>query len=289
MVSRFVPALALALVAFAGVSATSAADDPVVAVVNGANIHLSQVRDAHKHLPAQYQQLPFETIFPGLLESIIDTKLAASDARAQKVQATKEFKDQMTRLEEQVLQRIMLTRKIDKDVTDSAVRDRYAQIAKELNSIEQIQARHILLKTEAEAVAVIAELTKGGDFAALAKTRSTGPSAPEGGDLGFFTRGQMVPEFETVAFALKTGEYTPTPVKTQFGWHVIKVENRRASEVPKFEEVEDGLRNDLSREISASYIAGLREKAKITMFNADGSPVKEGASAKPVEKQPEKK
>jgi len=297
MVSRFVPALAFAFVAFAGVSPASAADDPVVAVVNGANIHRSQVHDAHKHLPAQYQQIPFETIFPGLLESIIDTKLAASDARAQKVQATKEFKDQMTRLEEQVLQRIMLTRKIDKDVTDAAVRDRYAQIAKELNSIEQIQARHILLKTEAEAVAVIAELGKGGDFAALAKTRSTGPSAPEGGDLGFFTRGQMVPEFETAAFALKTGEFTPTPVKTQFGWHVIKVENRRASEVPKFDEVADGLRNDLSREASASYIAGLREKAKITMFNADGSPVTEGASAKPTErpaekpaeKQPEKK
>lgn len=285
MVSRFVPALALALLVFAGVPAASAADDPVVATVNGAKIHLSQVRDAHKLLPAQYQQIPFETIFPGLLESIIDTKLAAADARAQKVEKSKEFKEQMTRLEEQVLQRIMLTRTVDKGVTDAAVRARYAQIAKELNSVEQIQARHILLKTEEDATAVIAELGKGGDFAALAKTRSTGPSAPEGGDLGFFTKGQMVPEFETAAFALKTGEYTQKPVKTQFGWHVIKVEDRRASEVPKFEEVEDGLRNDLSREVGTAYITGLREKAKITMFNTDGSPLKEGA---PV-KEPEKK
>ncbi|MBI2586640.1 MAG: peptidylprolyl isomerase [Rhodospirillales bacterium] len=285
MVSRFVPALALALLVFAGVPAASAADDPVVATVNGAKIHLSQVRDAHKLLPAQYQQIPFETIFPGLLESIIDTKLAAADARAQKVEKSKEFKEQMTRLEEQVLQRIMLTRTVDKGVTDAAVRARYAQIAKELNSVEQIQARHILLKTEEDATAVIAELGKGGDFAALAKTRSTGPSAPEGGDLGFFTKGQMVPEFETAAFALKTGEYTQKPVKTQFGWHVIKVENRRAGEVPKFEEVEDGLRNDLSREVGAAYITGLREKAKISMFNADGSPLKEDSPTKEPEKK----
>jgi len=285
MIFRLVPALALAFVVFAGVPAASAADDPVVAVVNGAKIHLSQVRDAHKHLPAQYQQIPFDTIFPGLVESIIDTKLAAADARAQKVEKSKEFKEQIMRLEEQVLQRIMLTRMVDKGVTEAALRARYAQIAKEMNSVEQIQARHILLKTEADAIAVIAELGKGGDFAALAKTRSTGPSAPEGGDLGFFSKGQMVPEFETAAFALKTGEYTQKPVKTQFGWHAIKIENRRASEVPKFEEVEEGLRGDLSREAGALYINGLREKAKITMFNADGSPIKEGAPAKEPEKK----
>jgi len=222
---------------------------------------------------------------PGLLESMVDTMLTAADARKQKVEKSAEFKQQMKRLEEQVLQRIMLTRMIEKGVTESALRARYDEITKQLSGVEQIQARHILLKTEADAVAVIDELGKGGDFVALAKARSTGPSAPEGGDLGFFSKGQMVPEFEKAAFALKTGEHSRKPVKTQFGWHVIKIENRRASEVPKFEEVEEGLRTDLSREVGAAYVNDLREKAKITMFNADGSPVKDA----PAAKEPEKK
>lgn len=281
MFSRF--ALALALAAAVGVSASLAADDPVVAVVDGAEIHLSDVQEMHKRLPPEYQQVPFQTIFPGLVESMIDTRLAAADARAHKVETSAEFKAQMKRLKDQVLQRIMLTRTIEKDVTEAALRDRYEQIAKELRGVEQIEARHILLKTEADAVAIIGELGKGGDFVTLAKTRSTGPSASEGGNLGFFSKGQMVPEFEKAAFALKSGEYSQTPVKTQFGWHVIKVESRRASQVPKFEEVEEGLRTDLAREAGAAYINGLRKKATITMFKADGSPIKDGETAKEPE------
>ncbi len=288
MISRF--ALALALTVAAAVSTASAAEDPVVAIVDGAKIHLSEVREMHKRLPPQYQQIPFDNIFPGLLESMVDTKLTAADARRQKVDASDEFKQQIERLEEQVLQRIMVNRTIDKGLTDKALRARYEQIAKELRGVEQIQARHILLKTEDDAKAVIAELAKGGDFAALAKTRSTGPSAPEGGDLGYFSKGQMVPEFEKAAFQLKTGEYTQAPVKTQFGWHVIKVENRKASEVPKFEEVEEGLRADLSRELGVAYVTELRKKAKITMFKADGTPAKDDAPAKkPETTEPEKK
>ena len=247
----------------------------MVAVVDGTQIHLSQVREMHRRLPAQYQQLPFETIFTGLVESVIDTKLAAADARKQKLQATPEFKDQMARLEEQVLQRIAFEHAIKEIVTDAAVRARYDKIVKEISGSEQIKVRHILLKTEDEAAKIIEELGKGGDFVKLAKERSTGPSAPSGGDLGFFGKGQMVPEFEKAAFTLKDGEYNKKPVKTEFGWHVMKVEARRKSEAPKFEEAEEGLRNDLSQEAGVSYITKLREKAKITLFNTDGSPLKE--------------
>ena len=266
---------ALALVLAVVGRPASAADDPVVAVVDGVKVQLSQVREMHRQLPAQYQQIPFETIFTGLVESVIDTKLAADDARRQKLQASPEFKDQMARLEEQVLQRFAFEHAIKEIVTDAAVRARYEKIVKEISGNEQIKASHILLKTEADAVKVIEELGKGGDFTKLAKERSTGPSAPAGGDLGFFGKGQMVPEFEKAAFALKDGEYNKKPVQTEFGWHVIKVESRRKSEAPKFEEAEEGLRNDLSQEAGVSYITKLREKAKITLFNADGSPLKE--------------
>jgi peptidyl-prolyl cis-trans isomerase C len=108
---------------------------------------------------------------------------------------------------------------------------------------EQIKARHILVETEDKAKGVIADLKKGGDFAALARERSTGPSASDGGKLGFFGRGQMVPAFEAAAFKLKKGAFTEIPVKTQFGWHVILVEDRKKSEAPSFEDVEKYLRN----------------------------------------------
>lgn len=261
------------LVAAAGYKMVFAAEDPVVATVNGVEIHLTQVKDSYQRLPAQYRQVPFETIFSGLVDSLIDTKLAAEDARRKKVPDEPEFKARLARIEEQVLQRIVLSRAMKAGVTDADIRARYETMIKEMAGNEQIHARHILLETEDAAKAVIADLKKGRDFAALARERSTGPSASEGGDLGFFGKGQMVPAFEKAAFRLEKGQYTETSVKTQFGWHVIKLEDRKKAPVPKFEEVEQGLRNDLSQEVGTVYVNQLRTAAKITRFNADGSPL----------------
>ena len=168
----------------------------------------------------------------------------------------------------------MLSKAMEKLVTDAAVRARYEEEATKLAATEQIQASHILLKTEDEANKVIALLDKGGDFAELAKQKSTGPSATEGGKLGFFGRGQMVPEFEKAAYAMKTGTYTKKAVKTQFGWHVIKVEDRKRPGPASFETMEPELRNALFQETGAAYIAKLRKGAKIALFNLDGTPRK---------------
>ena len=123
-----------------------------------------------------------------------------------------------------------------------------------------------MVKEEKVALAVIVELDKGKDFAELAKTKSTGPSGPTGGDLGYFGRGQMVPAFEKAAFDLDKGMYTTTPVKTQFGYHVIKQEDRRAKAPPAFEEVEQRLRTQLSQAAGAQYMGELRKAAKIEKF-----------------------
>ncbi len=284
MFSRLAAVAVVALfVAAAGFTTVFAAEEPVVATVNGVEIHLTQVKDAYQRLPAQYRQAPFEAIFSGLVDSLIDTQLAAEDARRQKVSDEPEFKAQMARIEEQVLQRIVLSRAMRGGVTDADVRARYETMIKEMAGNEQIQARHILLETEDAAKAVIADLKKGRDFAALARERSTGPSASEGGDLGFFGKGQMVPAFEKAGFGLAKGQYTETPVKTQFGWHVIKLEDRKKASVPKFEEVEQDLRNDLSQEVGTVYVNRLRKAAKITRFNADGSTL-DGADPKAVKK-----
>lgn len=279
MFPRIASAALLALVVTAaGSHPVFAAEDPVVANVNGHDIHLSEVRSAHQRLPQQYQQVPFETIFPGLVDSLIDSRLAAADARRQNLHQGQEFKDQMARIEDQVLQRMVLSKTITEAVSDAALKSRYKEVAEEMSGGEQVKARHILVKTEDKAKAVIADLKKGGDFTALARERSTGPSASDGGNLGFFGRGQMVPAFEAAAFKLKKGAYTETAVKTQFGWHVIMVEDRKKATVPSFEEAEQNLRNELSQEAGTAYINLLRGMAKITRFNADGSPL-DGAAA----------
>lgn len=278
MFPRLAPAALLALsLTAAGSHPGFAAKDPVVATVNGHDILLSDARAAHRRLPEQYQQVPFETIFSGLVDSLIDTRLAAADARRRNLHQQQEFKDQMARIEDQVLQRMVLSKTIKEGVSDADIRSLFKQSAKERAANEQVKVRHILLETEAKAKAVIAELKKGGDFAALARERSTGPSASDGGDLGFFGRGQMVPAFEAAAFKLKKGAFTETSVKTQFGWHVILVEDRKKAEAPSFEDVEQNFRNKLSREAGTAYINRLRGEAKISRFNADGSPL-EGAS-----------
>ena len=130
-----------------------------------------------------------------------------------------------------------------------------------------------LVKTEDEAKAIIKNLRGGADFEATAKEKSTGPSGPNGGDLGFFGKGQMVPEFEKAAFALKKGKITDTPVKTQFGWHIIKVDDRRKSEPPSFDSIKQKLRTEISQEAGSKYVSGLRKEAKIERFDLDGKPL----------------
>lgn len=276
------PAQAAAVAFFVlagGHVSVSAAEDPLVATVNGYEIHLSKVKEAHDRLPQQYRQVPFETIFSGLVDSLIDVRLAATDARAVNLHKEQEFKDKMTRIEEQVLQRMALSRAIKAGVTAANLKARHEAMNKDLAGNEQIQASHILLEKEEDAQAVIQELKKGGDFADLAREKSTGPSASKGGDLGFFSQGQMVPAFEEVAFKMKKGEFTETPVKTQFGWHIIRVVDRKKIDVPSFEEMEPTLRNQLSQEAGAAYITRLRSKAKITRFKADGSSLAEAGAA----------
>jgi len=255
--------------------------DPIVARVNGEEIRRSALDRARTLLPEQYRQIPMEMVFKVLVDSLVDMERAAADAREQGLHRSDVFKKQMASIEKQVLQRMAFSQEMESKVTDEAVRKRYDTFVEAAASNEEVHARHILLKTEDEAKAVIGELDGGGDFAQLARDKSTGPSGPGGGDLGFFGRGQMVPEFEEAAFKLETGTHTSTPVKTQFGWHVIKVEERRKAEPPPFEQAEEQLRAELQQTVGAAYVERLRKDAKIEHYNLDGTPQEEASDKKP--------
>jgi len=250
-----------------------AAEDPVVAIVTGTKIHKSMLAAAQQLLPQQYQQIPLEQIYPALVDTVIDMKLAAADARSRKLHEEADFKVLMARIEDQMLQRSVLQRELNAAVTDDAVKARYDKMVKDMGESKEVHARHILVKTEDEAKQIIKDLKGGADFEATAKEKSTGPSGPNGGDLGFFAKGQMVPAFEKAAFALDKGQVTDDPVQTQFGWHVIKVEDKRKAEVLKFDSVKEKLRGELSQERGTAYVSKLREAAKIERFDLDGKPI----------------
>jgi len=265
------------------VSAQDKAADPVVAIANGMEIHLSEINDAKTRLPAQYQQIPFQVVYPMLVNSLIDTQLMAIEARKLKLDEDKDFKIRLSKIEDQLLERVLISRKIEKEVTEAKIKERFDILVKESTPKDEVRARHILLKTEAEAKQAIKDIKGGADFADVAAERSTGPSATKGGDLGYFSDGEMVPEFSKAAFAMKKGEVGEAPVKTQFGWHVIKVEDRRAGKPPTFESAKEEIRAQMSREVGAAYISELRKDADIKRFNADGSPLKETVEKNPKE------
>lgn len=264
--------LAISLPAFA---ADEAKEDAVVATVNGAKIHYSELVEAQQAMGAQAQAMPLEMIQGLLINSIADRKLVAAQARIDGVHKTDDFKKRMQTIEEHVLQREFLTNYAEAQITDERVKAAYDKMTKDFKPELELHARHILLKTEDDAKAVIKELEGGKSFEELAKSKSTGPSGPNGGDLGFFGMGAMVPEFEKAAFSLKAGEFSKEPVKTQFGFHVIKAEEFRKSEAPKLEEVEEQLKGEIANKAVSEFIDGLRQKAEIKMFDAEGKEIKQ--------------
>jgi peptidyl-prolyl cis-trans isomerase C len=255
----------------------------VVAIVNGQKILLSEITAAQAGLPQQYRQLPLQLIFPALLDQVIDGKLVSAEGRKANLQNDPDVKKRLALAEDQLIQQAFLFKEIDKKITPEALKARYDKFVKETPPEDEVKASHILVKTEDEAKAIIAELAKGGDFAKIAKEKSTDTaSGAQGGDLGYFKKGDMVAEFAEAAFTMKKGEVSPTPIKTQFGYHVIRVDDRRTAPPPKLEEVEDQLRSDMQREIVTAMLGNLRTKAKIERFNMDGSKVVDAPKAPPA-------
>ena len=250
---------------------TAAPADPVVASVNGAKIYRSDVSAAHGQLPEQYRKQPIDQVFQPIVNQLIRTKILSVKARADKLDQTDNYKKRMVLIQERLLGEALLAKLIGKKVTDDLLRARYEKNSAQYPTKEEIRARHILVKTEDEANDLIKRLVAGADFANLATENSTGPSKTRGGDLDYFGRGQMVPQFEEAAFALAKGEFTQKPVRSPFGWHVIKVEDKRQSKPPSFEESRAKLGQEVSQEVAADLVKNLMENAKIERFEADGS------------------
>jgi peptidyl-prolyl cis-trans isomerase C len=275
--------LAMALLAGSPVRAQDA--NPVLAKVNGAEIRQSDMALAEEELGPSLEKMDPATKKENLLAFLIDMKIVAKAAEDKKIENNEEFKKRLAFARNRLLMDNLLASEGKAALTDEAMKKVYDDAAKQITSEQEVHARHILVETEDEAKAIKAELDKGADFAELAKKKSKDPGASDGGDLGFFTKDQMVPEFSAVAFALEPGKISD-PVKSQFGWHIIKVEEKRSRKAPDFDQVKSQIETYVTRKAQADYVAKLREAAQIERMDQPAAAVAK-PDAKPDAAKPE--
>jgi peptidyl-prolyl cis-trans isomerase C len=234
----------------------------VVAKVNGSEIRESDITVAEEELGPSLAQMDPSTKRENVINFLIDLRLAAKTAEEKKIQDREEFKKRLVFARERLLMDNLLAVEGKAATTEDAMKKVYEEASKQITDEQEVHARHILVESEDEAKQVAEELKKGADFAELAKKKSKDPGASDGGDLGFFTKDQMVPEFSAVAFTLEPGKISD-PVKSQFGWHVIKVEEKRNRKAPDFAQVKGQIETYVTRKAQADYVAKMRESAKV--------------------------
>ena len=240
-----------------------------VLTINGQGFTLNLVGSIINQLPDNVRNQPIDVYYDSVIDDIVDTKLTANAAREQGLADNPLLKEIAERAYDRVIAEAWLNDALNSRITDDMINQSYNDLVADTASRTETRARHILLDNQDDALAAIKRLDGGEDFAALAKELSTGPSGPNGGELGYFRRGAMVPSFEVASFALEIGAYSQEPVQTQFGWHVIKVEDRRVADAPPLAEVRDQLRSSISVKIAGSIIADLRAKADIERLSLD--------------------
>ena len=265
----------LALAAFP-VRAEDAPKPP--AVVNGEAITLDDLKIAEEDLAASLpQQLTPAQKQEYLTSYSVDLRIAAAEAEKVKAVSEEDIAKKLAYFRKKIMMEALLTKVAKEATSDAAAKkfydDKVAEIkasdakAKAAPPEEEVHARHILVKTEDEAKDIIKQLDAGKDFAELAKEKSTDPNKSEGGDLGYFTRGRMVKEFEDAAFTLEKGTYSKTPVKTDFGYHIIKVEDKRDAAPPPFEQVKDQVRQLVMRDKYLELLAKAKETSKVDIMD----------------------
>lgn len=266
MTTRFAQSfLALALVCVAGgaLPLAASAQDKVVATINGKPITDADLAVAESEIGADMGNLPPDQKRMSLLEFLIDNQLFAEAAEADKLGQGPEFETRLNYLKRRALREMYFEKVIKGSVAEADARKIYDDQVKLLKPEEEVQARHILVESEDKAKELKEKIKGGGDFAALAKENSKDPGSKEdGGNLGYFGRGQMVPQFEEVAFKLAKGDVSD-PIQTQFGWHLVKLEDKRTKQPPAFEIVKDRIVQSLLLQKAQQSATTLRAQAKI--------------------------
>ncbi len=267
----------LALLAAPGL----AQEDKVVATIGGKPVTEADIALAVSDLDEQFARLPEEQRRAAALSAIIEIRVMSDEAAARGIDKDAAFQRRMAFLQQRALHAALIDSEIADKITEDEVRARYDQQIAATPPVNEVKARHILVKTKEEAEAIIKRLDAGESFETIAKEVSTDPgSGANGGDLGWFGPGQMVPEFEQAAFALEVGAHSKEPVQSQFGFHVIKVEDKRAQQPPAFEQVKEQFRSMILREKYFALVEALRAKAVVEIADPELKKAVEAEQAK---------
>jgi len=270
---RFVGVLALAVLFVVPTAALRAQDsDPVVARANGVDIHQSDLALAADEIGSNMPPLTEDKKRDYLVTYLADVIVVAKAAQQQNLGDSPDVKRQLAFAHDKVLMEALLQKTGKAAQTDDAAMHKvYDDAVKKMPKEDEVHARHILVPTEQEAKDIAAQLKKGADFATLAKQKSKDPGASNGGDLGWFTKAQMVPAFADAAFKLDKGQVSD-PVHTQFGWHIIEVLDKRIKPTPTFDQVKDQLKTYVARQAEAQLVDNLRKSAKIERLDQPAAP-----------------
>ncbi len=257
--------------------------DPVLASVDGHDIKMSDLTVAAESLPQQLRGMPKPVLYPMLLDQLIDREAVVIEARKEGLDKTPEVQDQLRRAEDTTLQNAVLTREVTPRISDEAIKAKYdADYANKPGDTE-VHARHILVDSEDKAKDIIKQLKGGADFEKLAKEDSKDPGAQNGGDLGWFKKGDMLPEFSTAAFAMKPNEFTQEPVHTRYGYHVIQVLGTRTAPPIDYAQAHDEIRQTLVQNAVKAALEKARSQVKVQRFTVAGAAIKPGELAPPAE------
>ena len=255
-------------------AAAAAQPNPVVARVNGAEIKRQEIIDLLNAMPAQMRQVPVEQLYPMALEHAIGNKLADKRAASSSIDKDPDVQAQLWNAREQIIRANYIEKEVASRVNEDDVKAEYEKYVENFPEIEEVKAAHILVDDEKAAKDVIRKLNNGADFSELAKESSKDGSAENGGELGYFAENEVVPEFAKVAFSTEPGSYSKTPVKTEFGYHVIRVDEKRMRPPAAFDRIKPYIRQELERKELQAMLEDWKSKAKIERFDVNGNPMK---------------
>jgi peptidyl-prolyl cis-trans isomerase C len=247
--------------------------NPVVAKVGSQEITRLDVFNFIRQLPENIRSTPVDQLYPMALDQVISSKIINDKAAAANLDSNAEVQKQLAEAKEQIERNVFIQGELDKRVTDDKLKAAYEKYKAELPVVEEVKARHILVKDEAKAQELITQIKGGASFEDLAKANSTDGTAPLGGELGYFAKEAVVPEFGAAAFALAPGSMSETPVKTQFGYHIIKVEDKRTRPAPTFDQAKSFLEGNLRREELESLLTEWKKGVAIEKFDINGKPL----------------
>jgi len=251
--------------------------NPVVAKVGDDEILRLDVLNFITQLPPNIRQMPINQLFPLAQEQVINAKIVEMNIDTDSVEQDEAVKQKIEMAREQIIRAAYLEQQVAKKMTEKRLKQAYDEFIKEQPDVEEAKAAHILVDDEAIAKEIIAKLNDGGDFAALAKEYSKDNTAENGGDLGYFAKTDVVPEFAEATFALKKGAISQEPVQTQFGYHVVKLEEKRQRPKPTFEEAKQFLENDVQRKLLEEMMSDWRDDAKVEKYDINGNAIEPAA------------